>query len=360
MSSTHSPRRIAPVLGLFMLFGMAFATTTWALRKSLPPGEGELLEGKLAAFVEQDALQPFDVVFLGSSRIYFGVSPAEFDRRTAELGFPTHSFNLGITGQKVHGAYGALRALQARNPRGLKYVLVDPETVSLMLSELPRLMDGQVSLHDIESSRLLLDYIWSSALDPRDKFARSREVLRACAYDTANLGRGLRGVDALMGRATDQERMKFRIGSRADGFRAKDDNPNPQAAEMHVRFLSNQGRWQRQISRFLGERPERVRLHEAGRPLLTRIADLARQMGAEPIFFLSPSMDHQLSLISEYEEGHIRTLFAFNDPERFPELYETDARWEAKHLSAEGARRFSALLAERFTDWLGTSREKPH
>src|SRR6266446_10457255 len=40
----------------------------------------------------------FDTVFIGSSRIYFQISPATFDRFTRESGLSTHSFNFGIGG----------------------------------------------------------------------------------------------------------------------------------------------------------------------------------------------------------------------------------------------------------------------
>src|SRR5204862_6415574 len=40
----------------------------------------------------------FDTLVIGSSRLYFQISPAIFDRVTRESGLPTNSFKFGIGG----------------------------------------------------------------------------------------------------------------------------------------------------------------------------------------------------------------------------------------------------------------------
>ena len=49
------------------------------------------------------------------------------------------------------------------------------------------------------------------------------------------------------------------------------------------------------------------------------------------------------------KEGRVPTLLAFNDPAAYPELYRFENRFDREHLAGAGARRFSALLAERFS-----------
>lgn len=44
----------------------------------------------------------YDTLLLGSSRINFGIVPAVFDARTRELGKPTKTFNLGLSGLRPH------------------------------------------------------------------------------------------------------------------------------------------------------------------------------------------------------------------------------------------------------------------
>ncbi len=315
------------------------------------------MRGKLAAFEEQDALDPFDVVFLGSSRIYHGVRPAIFDARMAERGYSVHSFNLGVTGQKIDGAFGTLSSLKASKPRGLRYVFIDPERISLMLAPASRAMRGLVYAHDVGSSKLLLDYIWNSELETEEKLERTNEILKACAYDTANVGRGLLWLDKLLGRAPAEDRIAFRVGPSADGWRSKDHQPKPGSARAHRQFLAELGPWHAVVNSLARTEPGTQPLDPNALPLITRLADFTRELGAEPIFFISPTTYYQGQLIGAHEAGHIDTLFRFNDPEAYPELYEPAARWEAAHLAAEGAERFSLRLADRFADWLDERKE---
>ena len=341
-----------------LLFALAFVLTTWGLRMTLPRGDGDLLTGKLAAFEKQDAADPFNVVFLGSSRIYHGVRPEVFDARMKERGHSVRSFNLAVTGQKIDGAFSALRSLTAQEPQGVRYVFVDPERISLMLSDLRRSMRGLIPLHDFGSSELLLDYVWNSDLKFWDKYDRSVEIVQACAYDTVNVGRGLGWLDDLLGRSPTTEDMAFRIGPRADGWRSKDDRPKAKSAEAHRKFLAAPGAWRAAVNRLVRTEPDSEPLHESAKPLITRIAELARENGAEPLFFTSPSNAYHGQLLQAHEQGVVQTLFRFNDPEAYPELYEADARWEAVHLSEEGANRFSRILADRFADWLDAKGEQ--
>lgn len=342
---------------LVLLFALTFAVTTWALGEILPGGEGQLLSAKLDVFEEAPADEPYEVVFVGSSRIYHGVAPEVFDQRLKERGYPLRSFNLAITGQKVDGAYGTLESLAQTDPDGLKFVFIDPEELSLMLNRLPRTMRGVVYLHDVQTTRLLLDYVWNSELSFENKFDRSVEMTRACVYRNTNVGRALGPIDDLLGRTPTEEDMAFRLGPDRDGWRSKDIAPKPRSAAAHQEFLDEPVLWAKRIAQLRGKRPKSEPLHEHARPLLTRIQDLVHSLGAEPIFFISPATAYQGQLIQAHAKGDVKTLFRFNDPIAYPELYEMDARWEAAHLSGEGARRFSILLADRFADWLDARQE---
>ena len=49
----------------------------------------------------------------------------------------------------------------------------------------------------------------------------------------------------------------------------------------------------------------------------------------------------------------IPVLFDFNRPERYPELFSIDRRFDPKHLNRTGSREFSELLAEAFAQRFG-------
>jgi len=75
----------------------AFLITCLILRVVLPfPEIDDGVSQKFRFFAAHK--DEFDTLFIGSSRVYFQISPAIFDRVTRASGLPTHSFNFGIGG----------------------------------------------------------------------------------------------------------------------------------------------------------------------------------------------------------------------------------------------------------------------
>ena len=71
-----------------------------------------------------------------------------------------------------------------------------------------------------------------------------------------------------------------------------------------------------------------------------------RRAGAIPVFFTTATIDS----IQDYFPGepNAPVVLAFNDPEKFPILYGSDARTDTEHPNEFGAREFTRLLANRF------------
>ncbi len=67
----------------------------------------------------------FDTLFIGSSRIYFQISPAIFDRLTRESGLPTHSFNFGIGGMYLPESSYLLEQILSLKPRNLRWIFIE-------------------------------------------------------------------------------------------------------------------------------------------------------------------------------------------------------------------------------------------
>ena len=67
----------------------------------------------------------FDTLFIGSSRVYFQISPAIFDRVTRESGMPTRSFNFGIGGMYLPETGYLLEQILDLKPRNLRWVFIE-------------------------------------------------------------------------------------------------------------------------------------------------------------------------------------------------------------------------------------------
>jgi hypothetical protein len=76
----------------------------------------------------------FDVVFVGSSRVFHGLSPRIFDQVAAANGFRCHSFNLGMDSMGMAQSMDVIRDLVSTQPRNLKYVIFELEPGTGMLA----------------------------------------------------------------------------------------------------------------------------------------------------------------------------------------------------------------------------------
>ena len=69
----------------------------------------------------------FDIVFVGSSRVFHGLSPRSFDQTASASGQRWRSFNLGMDSMGRAQSMAIIRELVATGPRHLKYVFFELE-----------------------------------------------------------------------------------------------------------------------------------------------------------------------------------------------------------------------------------------
>jgi hypothetical protein len=69
----------------------------------------------------------FDIVFVGSSRVFHGLSPRIFDHAVSASGQRWRSFNLGMDKMGMAQSMAIIRELVATGPRHLKYVFFELE-----------------------------------------------------------------------------------------------------------------------------------------------------------------------------------------------------------------------------------------
>jgi hypothetical protein len=83
-------------------------------------------------------------------------------------------------------------------------------------------------------------------------------------------------------------------------------------------------------------------LPESLRVEMSRIVDLVRARGAEPIFFIPPGLNPKVN----YREAPAGArLVSFSRPDLYPELFSPDLFRDRSHLNRTGAAVFSSLLA---------------
>ena len=88
------------------------------------------------AFVQQHK-DAFDILFVGSSRVFHGISPQIFDQVAAENGLHWRSFNLGMDEMGMAQSLDVIRKVMATHPTRLKYVVFELEPGTGMLARHP-------------------------------------------------------------------------------------------------------------------------------------------------------------------------------------------------------------------------------
>jgi len=83
----------------------------------------------------------------------------------------------------------------------------------------------------------------------------------------------------------------------------------------------------------------------------------AARAGARIVYVTAPCASASVDALSLAELGELTPLIHLNDPERFPELFQTELRLDLDHLNQAGAERFSRLFAAEFGKLVRAERE---
>jgi hypothetical protein len=165
-----------------------------------------------------------------------------------------------------------------------------------------------------------------------EKAERCWQHFRMWAQNSANSGVGSDYFRLLMR----LEREKNPEPLKNDGWQAGE--PGPLIGEKLASF-------NREMERLRGgvaPRPIPPLLREA----LDDIAKEIRAAGAEPIFVVAAGNFGAERFTDWPPPG--QKVFAFDDPAKFPKLYDPARRYDPYHLDPEGAMEYTRLLAERF------------
>jgi hypothetical protein len=328
---------------------LAFLGGAALVRAHLPPAEGGSLDRKLAAFAA--AKDEYDAVAIGSSRMASAFDPVRFRGELARAGVELRAFNLGAAGARTFEQDWILRRVLALEPARLRWIFLEGGPVGLGLlhphaygdvARPPQARD--VQWHDLAGTHAFLRALEAVPLAPLRKLGLALQHLGLAARRLANVGRGPELVRAL---AAPRERRAAlhrlaEAGQRDEGFQ-----PHPEAMQEWSRI----GRARIAALARANGRPVVLADLDAGLARAQVAAAAAR--GVELVHVTPPSGEDSAELLALHAAGSVPALLHFNDPVRFPELYEPGARHDLGHLSARGAERFTRLLAEAFLGRLG-------
>lgn len=87
------------------------------------------------------------------------------------------------------------------------------------------------------------------------------------------------------------------------------------------------------------------------RGLLADKVRALRARGIETLFVIPPTIEAEGEFLKLSKQGVLPTVFVFNDPAAYPDLYAVNMRADTIHLNEPGALLFTRLLAGKFADY---------
>ena len=318
---------------------VAFAGSALLLGAVLPMAEMTNITSKyryVAAHRDE-----IDTLFVGSSQFFQGIIPQEFDAAVfAASGRKTHSFNFGVSGMWPPESFQVLREILALRPPHLRWVFVELMDIDVRDSKAAGITRRLVSWHDLRHTLMVRERIAETA--PQAEGERLRNAHAFLAMRRAlNIGRC---SDYLVGKMKKNNFGRTKDLGKQMGYSASEAGDVADGAGLTT--------YPEMLAAFKNAGPP-----PAMPPALARgVRDLAaaiREVGATPIFVSSPSCDLQQRFAS-LDDGP--EMWFFNEPEKYPELFDAEVRADAVHLAPAGAARFTKALGARSVQRLHSSR----
>jgi hypothetical protein len=314
----------------------SFVATSALIHSVLPPLVPKGVAAKLEFFAEHK--DEFDTLLIGTSSIYYSVSPEIFDRTTREGGLPTRTFNFGIDAMHPPENFYLLDQILKTQPRNLKWVFLETASLETKLHKVLG-TERAVYWHDWARTSLIL----RKALNPRGdarwyiKFSRlwvaRRDLAAHLTLFFQRFGNTGRATEFLSPQNRKSE-ADLELGPRRDGYRLAGDAMTPEDAASFQKRLAEE---------IVQARPKLLDpcADEAYRSYAARF----KEIGAAPVFVVPPLIFQSPLSFRESPPG---PLFSFNDARTYPMLFDTKVRIDDAHLTREGAEEFTRLLAQEF------------
>jgi hypothetical protein len=283
----------------------------------------------------QEKGQDYTLIYVGSSRVYHEFVAEQFDSVLESKGIKMKSLNFGQDGMWPPESFYVARQVLKERPPGLRWVLFD-------LMNIKGLLEGNETTlrslywHDLRHTRIALEHIFTQDIKGQKTWG---EKIRLCwqhftlwTQNATNAGAGSQHLRIWL----KMEREKKPEPLKHHGWEPG-GNEGLKGADLE--------QYQKELARLQGGVPP-TSIPPVLRKELEALMEEIRQAGAEPVFVVASSIRGE-ERFSDWPPPGVKVI-RFDDPAKYPQLYEPARRYDAHHLTPSGAMEFSRLLAEEF------------
>jgi hypothetical protein len=285
------------------------------------------------------------VLFVGTSRVKYGLDPILFDATMKAKGFHTVSYNLGVPALSFVEMEYLIHEYFKQRPCCVKYVFLEPDIIQ------------EASLREPNSVRSILFFNASNALrnftyilqeketppPPVSKWILAKYVLiplfrhytnagifQSFLDDTHDNFRAQASLNGFISLAASHDRLSHKFEADASLRSKYDEMLGELSAPYSGARISN-----KQLVRFLD------------------LMDYIRYNGAKPVVLRPPQLIYALHSAAVVERiqaacSDAIPVLDFGRPSDNEELYDPQNRVDYDHLAFETAERFTQLVADRF------------
>lgn len=295
----------------------------------------------------------FDAVFLGTSRVYREFMPTVFDRALERRGHQLKSFNFGLRAMRHPEMRFTVDWILRRKPERLKWMFIEltPEIIDaagVRLHEESPFSARVINWHDAAITWMLCRAVLASDLPFSEKIGAIRSHLHQFAYKFTNMGVGLSVAGHLLGYDRSAPPPDYRTTGYVP-FLAEGD---PKLMISNEIFLGQPEVLGDELRR-LKERLPATTPDPYLMASLRWVVDRIRSAGAEPVFvILPPRWEPGVEMFDEEHTFGLPVVFAYDDPDRYPEFYALENLFNINHLNENGARILSRTFARDFSSFL--------
>ncbi len=289
----------------------------------------------------------YDTLFLGSSRMHYGLRPDVFDARMAELGHPTSSFNSALSGMRMHDVVQMLDwVVDNRSPR-LKRVVIELHSFDQAIRGHQWFSDQDLEMHAPGvfwmrvCSVLLSNNTWF------DKMSQLHYVALHSVSNALRLGQGTRMLQDCLTRARGA-RLPDAYDVRDGGWQDVATVQLPHMVKEHEEFLTKPAQVEQQLQWKVLRK--RIEVLEGGLNLdaVRSMASKLRNIGIEPVFVVMPTYSCDFNGRDGVAEiAREICVLELDDPMPNRRIYDWSFYYDPSHLNAAGSSIFSRYLADR-------------
>jgi len=327
-------------------FLAAFAAACLGLRELIPVSQATEVAQRLEEVAARRG--DLDMVFIGSSRVLHHFDPVLFDAELTARGFRFHSYNLGFDGMRPPESLYFTRELLALRPQ-VKWVFFELWDFFARADIIDQRTARVVAWHDFRHTRMALQDLMFRRFARKETALEAFQHLKHFASRMTGTGRASDRLSALL--SPPRPRPPTKAALPAMGGFVPIDKSMFSATDSVAGFEA---------------RVKALKLHRHESSLSPTLRDGLRELiseihaaGANPVFVIMPTVVDGEGISDLGTQGISASLISFADPNRFPELYQTDVHSNGYHLNAKGAALMTRMLAAEFVNLLAQHAPEP-